>query len=154
MSCRERNHSGRVKTPQEPVSVKTKASSYLAQSKPQAASLVSSRSGSRKALDGRRVGRRTWGFITKLLLETVAIAQPLECLPGTHKTLGFRPIITALKRQRQEGLEINAILKQFEASLGYLNSSFKGGRVGLPLHNSAQNLSRILPEFYLKLNSC
>lgn len=50
-------------------------------------------------------------------------------MPGTsYKTLGVRPEIPALKRQRQEDLEIKAILnlKQFKASLECPRSSFKG----------------------------
>jgi hypothetical protein len=90
---------------------------------------VSLRTRGRTGLDGRRVGRAKQGFITKLFPEVVAIAQSIECLPGTHKTLG-RPVIAALKRQRQEDLEIKAILKlkQFEARLECSKSSLKGGR--------------------------
>lgn len=50
-------------------------------------------------------------------------------MPGTYKTLGVRPEIPALKRQRQEDLKIKAILnlKQFKASLECPRFSLKKG---------------------------
>lgn len=84
----------------------------------------------------------------------VSIARWLDCLPGTYKTLGVRPEIPALKRQRQEDLKIKAILnlKQFKASLECPRFSFKRG---LPHQDSAQtlrNFTRVWKD--LKLNSC
>lgn len=111
-------------------------------------SLASLRSGRRK------VSRRKLDYIRKLFPELVSIARWLDCLPGTYNTLGVRPEIPALKRQKQEDLKIKAILnlKQFKVSLECPRFSFKRGLSHQDSAQTPRNFTRVWKD--LKLNSC